>query len=105
MTASTLFSIARNSPLGPQLRAALPRMEDENLREFAALDRDVTWIIVHRLRGIEPLELAARRLGLQDQRGKLPGAGVHAGREARRAPSDDDHIVDHGRRATKALPS
>src|SRR5213593_71448 len=80
-------------------------MEDEQLREFAAFDGDVAWIVVHGLRRVQPLQLAARRLRLEDQGGKLPGPGVDAGRQAGGATPDDDDVVDHGRPATKALPS
>src|SRR5256712_2496348 len=67
--------------LRADFRAALPRMEDEQLREFAAFDGDVARIVVHGLRRVQPLQLAARRLRLEDQRGKLPGPGVDAGRQ------------------------
>src|SRR6266581_1757195 len=83
--------------LGPDLRAALPRMEDEQLREFAALDRDVARIVVHGLRRVQPLELPAGRLCLEDQGRQLPGAGVHAGRQTGGATPDNDDVVDHAR--------
>src|SRR2546428_7060158 len=67
--------------LRSDFRAALPRMEDEQLREFAAFDGDVARIVVHGLRRVQPLQLAARRLRLEDQGGKLPGPGVDAGRQ------------------------
>src|SRR3989454_12743961 len=72
-------------------------MEDEQLREFAALDRDVARIVVHGLRRVQPLELAAGRLRLEDQGRQLPGAGVHAGRQTGGATPDDDDVVDHER--------
>src|SRR2546422_2402417 len=80
-------------------------MEDEQLREFAAFDGDVAWIVVHGLRRVQPLQLPARRLRLEDQGGKLRGPGVDAGRQTGGATPDDDDVVDHGRPATKALPS
>src|SRR2546427_6344009 len=83
--------------LGPDLRAALARMEDEQLREFAALDRDVARVVVHGLRRVQPLELPARRLRLVDQGGELPGPGINAGRQARGATPGDDDGVDHRR--------
>src|SRR5207245_7294272 len=83
--------------LGPDLGAALAGMEDEQLREFAALDRDVARVVVHGLRRVQPLELAAARLRLEDQGRQLPHAGVHAGRQTRGATPDDDDVVDHGR--------
>src|SRR2546425_13349156 len=80
-------------------------MEDEQLREFAAFDGDVARIVVHGLRRVQPLQLAARRLRLEDQGGKLPGPGVDAGRQTGGATPRDDDVADHGRPATKALPS
>src|SRR5207247_1011591 len=63
--------------LGAQLGPALAGMEDEQLRELPAFDRDVARVVVDRLRRIEPFELSSDRLRLQDQGGELPGAGVH----------------------------
>src|SRR2546425_8228471 len=80
-------------------------MEDEQLREFAAFDGDVARIVVHGLRRVQPLQLAARRLRLEDQGGKLPGPGVDAGRQTGGATPRDDDVVEHGRPATKAPPS
>src|SRR2546426_8522035 len=80
-------------------------MEDEQLREFAAFDGDVARIVVHGLRRVQPLQLAARRLRLEDQGGKLPGPGVDAGRQTGGATPHDDDGGDPGRPATKALPS
>src|SRR2546428_10924503 len=80
-------------------------MEDEQLREFAAFDGDVARIVVHGLRRVQPLQLAARRLRLEDQGGKLPGPGVDAGRQTGGGPPPADDVGDHGRPATKALPS
>src|SRR2546422_4870384 len=80
-------------------------MEDEQLREFAAFDGDVARIVVHGLRRVQPLQLAARRLRLEDQGGKLPGPGVDAGRQTGGATPHDDDVVDHGGPAAKALPS
>src|SRR5213594_5229995 len=79
------------------LRAALARMEDEQLREFAAFDGDVARVVVHGLRRIQPLQLPARRLRLEDQGGELPGPGINAGRQTGGATPDDDDVVDHGR--------
>src|SRR2546426_6841933 len=80
-------------------------MEDEQLREFAAFDGDVARIVVHGLRRVQPLQLAARRLRLEDQGGKLPGPGVDAGRQTGGGTPHDDDGVDHGGPATKAPPS
>src|SRR3989454_12383371 len=80
-------------------------MEDEQLREFAAFDGDVAWIVVHGLRRVQPLQLAARRLRLEDQGGKLPGPGVDAGRQTGGAPPDDADGGEHWRPAAKARAS
>src|SRR3989454_5645652 len=80
-------------------------MEDEQLREFAAFDGDIARIVVHGLRRVQPLQLAARCLRLEDQGGKLPGPGIDAGRQTGGATPPDDDVVDHGRPATKAPPS
>src|SRR2546428_3763224 len=80
-------------------------MEDEQLREFAAFDGDVAWIVVHGLRRVQPLQLAARRLRLEDQGGKLPGPGVDAGRQTGGATPHDRDGVDHGGPPTKAPSS
>src|SRR2546426_5426475 len=80
-------------------------MEDEQLREFAAFDGDVARIVVHGLRRVQPLQLAARRLRLEDQGGKLPGPGVDAGRQTGGATPHHDDGVDHWRPAAKAPPS
>src|SRR2546428_9837656 len=79
-------------------------MEDEQLRDIAAFDGYVAWIVVHGLRRVQPLQLAARRLRLEDQGGKLPGPGVDAGRQTGGAPPPDDDVVDHGGPAAKAPP-
>src|SRR5256712_11375067 len=75
-------------------------MEDEQLREFAAFDGDVAWIVVHGLRRVQPLQLAARRLRLEDQGGKLPGPGVDAGRQTGGGPPPGGGARDHWRPAT-----
>src|SRR3989454_10836877 len=80
-------------------------MEDEQLREFAAFDGDVARIVVHGLRRVQPLQLAARRLRLEDQGGKLPGPGVDAGRQTGGATPDDADGVDRGRPPAKGPPS
>src|SRR2546425_10779154 len=80
-------------------------MEDEQLREFAAFDGDVARIVVHGLRRVQPLQLAARRLRLEDQGGKLPGPGVDAGRQTGGATPAGEDGVDPGGPAPKALPS
>src|SRR2546428_13521686 len=80
-------------------------MEDEQLRDIAAFDGYVAWIVVHGLRRVQPLQLAARRLRLEDQGGKLPGPGVDAGRQTGGATPPDDDVVEHGGPATKAPPS
>src|SRR2546422_10650221 len=80
-------------------------MEDEQLREFAAFDGDVAWIVVHGLRRVQPLQLAARRLRLEDQGGKLPGPGVDAGRQTGGAHPDAKEVGGHGRPGAKAPPS
>src|SRR5437867_1861592 len=72
-------------------------MEDEELSEFAALDGDVARIVVHGLRRVQPLQLAARRVRLEDQGGKLSSPGVDAGRQTGGTTPNDDDVVDHGR--------
>src|SRR3989454_6286715 len=99
------MSLAVDALLRANLRAALPRMEDEQLREFAAFDGDIARIVVHGLRRVQPLQLAARCLRLEDQGGKLPGPGIDAGRQTGGGPPHDDDAAYTGRPPTKAPPS
>src|SRR5438067_1464024 len=89
--------------LGLQFRPAFAGMEGEQLRELAALDRDVARVVVDGLRRIEPLQLAAHRLGLEDQGRELPRPGVDARRKACRATPDDEQVVHHSQK--RQIPS
>src|SRR5437763_820262 len=79
-------------------RPELPAAVDEDHLLRAAADRAVGRVVVHGLRGIEPLQRAAHRLGLTEQGRELPRPGVDARREAGRASPDDEQVVHHSRK-------
>src|SRR5205823_1540428 len=109
MTASTFFSMARNSPrrctritffAAAKISRAISRALSPPPTTITRLSLN-SWLNLRIYSTPLPSNSvqpgSSSRFGLQDQGGELPGAGVHPGREPGGPASDDDQIVDHGR--------